>query len=54
MAIIWGEPIWGNYGCGIRLGYEVSSANNKTEVVTTMKVYFQTWLFPKLKKRLLL
>ena len=43
MAIIWGEPIWGNYGCGIRLGYEVSSANNKTEVVTTMKVYFQTW-----------
>ena len=45
MAIIWGEPIWGDHGCGIRLGYEVSSVpnNNKTEVVTTMKVYFQTW-----------
>lgn len=45
MAIIWGEPIWGDRGCGIRLGYEVSSVpnNNKTEVVTTMKVYFQTW-----------
>lgn len=43
MAINWGTAIWGNSGCGIRLGYEVSSVNYTSRVTTTMKVYFQTY-----------